>query len=42
MGYAKTSGSTQALKSFAERTLPTIEHHLDMAKLLQTKIPAED
>jgi len=36
------NGPTPALKSFAERTLPTLEHHLDMAKSLQTKIPAED
>lgn len=37
-----TNGPTPSLKSFAERTLPTLEHHLDMAKSLRLKTSAED
>lgn len=36
------NGPTPALKSFAEKTLPTLEHHLEMAKSLRSKISAKD
>jgi len=36
------SGPTPAVKSFAEKTLPTLEHHLEMAKSLKSKTPAKD
>ena len=36
------NGPTPALKSFAEKTLPTLEHHLEMAKSLKPKTPAKD
>lgn len=36
------NGPTPALKSFAEKTLPTLEHHLEMAKSLKSKTPAKD
>ena len=32
-------GPTPALKSFAEKTLPTLEHHLTMIKDIQGKLP---
>jgi putative membrane protein len=35
--YAQT-GQTQALKEFAQKTLPTLEHHLEMIKGLNQKI----
>jgi putative membrane protein len=33
-------GDDQDVKQFAERTLPTIEHHLDEAKKLPTASPS--
>jgi putative membrane protein len=39
--YAAT-GPTSALKSFAEKTLPTLEHHLEMVKSLKSKTAAKD
>jgi putative membrane protein len=33
------NGPTPALKSFAEKTLPTLEHHLMMVEELRNKIP---
>jgi putative membrane protein len=33
------NGPTPALKSFAEKTLPTLEHHLAMIQELRSKIP---
>lgn len=33
------NGQTPALKSFAEKTLPTLEHHLAMIKDIDSKIP---
>ncbi len=33
------NGPTAALKSFAEKTLPTLEHHLMMVQELRGKIP---
>jgi putative membrane protein len=32
------SGPTPALKTFAEKTLPTLEHHLEMIKDIQGKL----
>ena len=40
-GYA-TNGPTPAVKSFAEKTVPALEHHLEMVKILRSKTPAED
>ena len=36
------NGPTPALKSFAEKTLPILEHHLEMVKTLRSKTPAKD
>jgi putative membrane protein len=36
------NGPTPQLKSFAEKTLPTLERHLEMAKSLKAKTPAKD
>jgi putative membrane protein len=36
------NGPTAAVKSFAEKTLPTLEHHLEMAKSLKSKMPSKD
>lgn len=36
------NGPTPELKSFAEKTLPTLEHHLEMVKTLRSKTPAKD
>jgi putative membrane protein len=36
------NGPTPALKSFAEKTLPTLQHHLDMVQTLRSKTPAKD
>lgn len=33
------NGTTPALKAFAEKTLPTLEHHLAMIKDIDAKIP---
>lgn len=33
------NGQTPALKAFAEKTLPTLEHHLAMIKEIDSKIP---
>jgi putative membrane protein len=33
------NGPTPALKSFAEKTLPTLENHLKMVQDLRSKIP---
>lgn len=33
------NGPTPALKSFAEKTLPTLEHHLQMVQDLRSKVP---
>jgi putative membrane protein len=33
------NGPTPALKSFAEKTLPTLEHHLQMVQDLRKKVP---
>jgi putative membrane protein len=34
-----SNGPTPALKSFAEKTLPTLEHHLQMVQDLRKKVP---
>lgn len=36
------NGPTTAVKAFAENTLPTLEHHLEMAKALRFKTAAKD
>jgi putative membrane protein len=36
------NGPTPAVKAFAEKTLPTLEHHLEMAKALRSKTAAKD
>jgi putative membrane protein len=37
-----TNGPTPAIKAFAAKTLPTLEHHLEMVKSLHAKTPAKD
>ena len=34
----KDSGADMDLKAFATKTLPTVEHHLEMAKMMQSTI----
>jgi putative membrane protein len=36
------NGPTPAIKSFAQTTLPVLEHHLEMVKSLHAKTPATD